>query len=751
MKSLAISTRTALPALVIALLFLVALVFKGAVTSAPSVALTKAETGFDATAAIARLATILGDESPHPVDSPANDAVRERLLAQIVALGYEPQVRDDFACRGAKQWGGASCARVRNVLFRAGPEGGNAVMVASHYDSVPAGPGAADDGIGIASALEIAARLKGRTLSKPVIFLFTDGEEVGLLGATSFVRTDPWAKDVALAINLEARGTGGPAIMFQTSTPNGREMAALSHKRVRTIANSMAADIYRTLPNDTDATEFLAKKYDVLNFAIIDPVARYHTPLDSLKYLEPASVGHMGGAALAAVEGHLAAGPDKASEPHNIYSDVLGRFMIVMPQLWGFALLAFGFIAAGFSFATNGPKGAVRAFLAPVLSTLIAGGIGFGCLFLIATLRPESDWWGGTPMAAKIAIYSASALAMVLALWACRAVSRARVAAAGWLWLSGLFLALAFVSPGAMILVAPAAGLFGLIVIIGSMVKSKFPNLLAWLGLFPAVLLLVMILPVLDFAEVGLGFDMGWGLGALAALIGFVALVPFVGEEVGLGEVSLALVVPLVAGIAWAYLAPAYNRDIPRPLNLQHVHGQDAHNWVLTPGTQEPPAAMAALAPFKKAIVPGNDVERFAAPAPIATDPVIAAKLEIVSEVQSGTNRLLTLRITSTNADEIGVFVPKEALLTRLTTGSTASVQPVEFEAGARKTFRCVGRACAEWEMQVLVGPAQSNWTIKTLKRGHGPEGNALQEARPDIAQPVQGGDVRIRAIEVPV
>lgn len=751
MKSHAIPSRTALPALLAAFLFLIALVFKGAVTEAPSVAVTKAETGFDATVAIARLTNILGDERPHPVDSPANDAVRERLLAQIVALGYEPQVRDDFTCSGAKRWGGASCARVRNVLFRAGPVGGNAVMVASHYDSVPAGPGAGDDGIGVSSALEIAARLKGRTLTKPVIFLFTDGEEAGLLGAASFVRTDPWAKDVALAINLEARGTGGPAIMFQTSTPNGREMAALTHKRVRTVANSMAADIYRTLPNDTDATEFLAKNYDVLNFAIIDPVARYHTPLDSLKYLEPKSVGHMGGAALAAVEGHLAGGPVQATEPHTIYSDVLGRFMIVMPQIWGVALLGFGFIGAVVSFVTNGRGGAVRALIAPIASAVIGAGIGFGGLFLIATLRPEGSWWGATPMAARIIVYSAATLAIVIALWACRGAPRARVVSAGWLWLTGLFLGLSFIAPGAMILVAPAAGGFGLVAIFGFLVKAKFPDLMAWLALFPAILLLVMILPVLDFAEVGLGFDMGWGFGALAALIGFVALVPFVGTDIGLGKVGLALILPLVAGLAWASFAPAYSRDIPRPLNVQHIHGQDAHNWVLTPGVEAPPPTMGALAPFKKTKVPGNDVERFASAAPLRTSPVAGASVEILDQSQNGTNRLLTLRITSTDADEVGVLVPADAKLIRFIAGSSAGARPVEFDATGAKTFRCVGRACRVWDMQVLVGSAASNWTLKTLKRGLGPQGDALLSARPSAAQPVQGGDVGIRAVNVPI
>ena len=100
-----------------------------------------AKSEFDADRALERLARILGDERPHTVDTDANDAVRERLLGEIRAIGFEPEVRDDFACRPATRWNAVSCARVRNVVFRTGPDDGQAIMVMSHYDSVAAGPG----------------------------------------------------------------------------------------------------------------------------------------------------------------------------------------------------------------------------------------------------------------------------------------------------------------------------------------------------------------------------------------------------------------------------------------------------------------------------------------------------------------------------------------------------------------------------------------------------------------------------------
>ena len=117
---------------------------------------------FDSTRAFEMLSRILGDERPHPVDSDANDAVRARLLKEIRSLGFEPIVRDEFHCGGGHNYLG--CARVRNVLFWVTEPGSDAILVASHYDSVPAGPGAADDGAGVVSSLEIARLLKDKQL-----------------------------------------------------------------------------------------------------------------------------------------------------------------------------------------------------------------------------------------------------------------------------------------------------------------------------------------------------------------------------------------------------------------------------------------------------------------------------------------------------------------------------------------------------------------------------------------------------------
>ena len=102
-------------------LMLIAMAVKGSLIALPSPPVAEASDGFDANRAAARLQRILGDERPHPVDSAANDGVRERLIAEMRAVGLSPRLTDDFACNGFPRTRSVSCARVRNLVATIGP------------------------------------------------------------------------------------------------------------------------------------------------------------------------------------------------------------------------------------------------------------------------------------------------------------------------------------------------------------------------------------------------------------------------------------------------------------------------------------------------------------------------------------------------------------------------------------------------------------------------------------------------------
>jgi Zn-dependent M28 family amino/carboxypeptidase len=64
---------------------------------------------------------------------------------------------------------------------------GRFILLGAHYDSVPGSPGADDNGSAVAVCLECARLLK-ENQSGPVLIVFFNREEDGLLGSREFVR-----------------------------------------------------------------------------------------------------------------------------------------------------------------------------------------------------------------------------------------------------------------------------------------------------------------------------------------------------------------------------------------------------------------------------------------------------------------------------------------------------------------------------------------------------------------------------------
>ena len=286
---------------------------KGLLVQPPALRQHNAAGEFDAARAKARLAFILGDQRPHPADSVADDAVRGRVADQLVRMGLQPLVREQVACNELYKQRGVACARVNNIIAIMGPATGKALLLNAHYDSTPVGPAASDDGAGVATLLEVAADLKGQSLKRPVILLFNEGEELGLVGARAFL-ADPLSGDVDSLINLEARGVRGPVNMFETSRPNGAPIGVFSTAVKRPIANSLSTDVYRLMPNYTDVNSFSERGWLTLNLAPIGNETRYHSPGDDIAALDLATLQHMGDQTLALTKALANGTPPESSD-----------------------------------------------------------------------------------------------------------------------------------------------------------------------------------------------------------------------------------------------------------------------------------------------------------------------------------------------------------------------------------------------------------------------------------------------------
>jgi hypothetical protein len=286
---------------------------------------------FSAARALDMLRKILGDESPHPAGSLANDQVRERLVAQLRELGLTVQ---KHPCTILTARRSSLC----NVLARLpdSSAAGQPLVLATHYDSVDAGPGAADAGSCVATLLETARALQhGEPLSRPVYLLFTDGEEKGLLGAASFVKEHSLSGEKPFVLNFEARGSSGPSLMYETHGGNLATIAWLSRCLPSPCFTSSAyVTVYRTMPNDTDFSAFAKAGWTGLNFAFIQHAHNYHTAQDTLANLNPRSVQHHGENALQIARRVAGSAeiPLRASDEDAVFFDLMSTFVVYFPE-----------------------------------------------------------------------------------------------------------------------------------------------------------------------------------------------------------------------------------------------------------------------------------------------------------------------------------------------------------------------------------------------------------------------------------
>lgn len=318
-------------------------------------------------------------------DAPANEFSGARALRHLEVIAREPRVPGTQAHAQARQYildnmkGFGLEARqhdgtaVSNVVARlAGTKGGGkAVVLVAHYDTVPQSPGVGDDGYGVATLLETARALKaGRPTINDVLFLFTDGEERGLLGAKAFVNGDAWGGLSGLVLNFDARGDSGSFLMFQTSGPDMRLAEVFGRAGPSPVANSLMSDIYRMLPNDTDFTVFADAGVPGLNFACIDGFHAYHKPADNLGNGDVRTLQHAGSQALALARGFGDADLNSDVEGRAVYFDILRATLVRYPQEWALPLVLFagllllGLVAYGLSKRRLTASGLAQGLLA---------------------------------------------------------------------------------------------------------------------------------------------------------------------------------------------------------------------------------------------------------------------------------------------------------------------------------------------------------------------------------------------------
>lgn len=356
--------------------------------------------GFSAARAVKDIEVI--SKEHHSVAHPEERAaVREYLVQRLEQLGADTvmQYRYD-SLTGPKNKHVVYTFDAVNVLAEFAPadiQDPTYLLMVAHYDSRYSQPmpkdtvwsyGAADDGYGVSVILEtVSQALKYRQDWKQGIkVLFTDAEEVGMMGMTAIWENDREVFDnVGFMINIEARGPWGPALLFETCPGNEKVMDLYAKAAKYPFTYSLTTVVYGFMPNFTDFT-IVKDEIPGMNFSTIADINHYHTDLDNFSNISAKSIQHYGAQIEPVTREYLTdevyADRDffKAQDDTvNFTIPVLGLFNFSKGQYMVLNIIVF--ILFLLVFALEGVRGRLKAIKVFKASLAILG-IGIGVLVL---------------------------------------------------------------------------------------------------------------------------------------------------------------------------------------------------------------------------------------------------------------------------------------------------------------------------------------------------------------------------------
>jgi hypothetical protein len=696
------------------------------------------------------LARILGPERPHPVSTPEDIAMRGRIMKELASLGIPARIYSGFACNAEERYGLLSCATVNDVIGEIGPGEGKAILLMAHYDSVPAGPGAADDASSVAAIIESARALRTdrQQFRHPILALFTDGEEAGMIGAAAFLHDPRLRARVGAVINAEARGNHGRSLLFETSAGNGRLIDLYAHSLAKYAASSLYEEIYRFLPNDTDLTLFIRDGFPSFNLAFTENVAQYHTALDTRANLDPQSVQQQGDNILELARGLEQTDFAQLKGADEIYVDLLGRAFLHIPKQLAFplSLAAFLMLSAAACLARGEPIG-TKAWAAAFAITpaLVLGAAIAGLLLYVLAqyLSGTPDPSYAHPTVLRLAF--ASAIGALTLLVARFAPPRA-VAAACWLWMAGLGILVALLLPG----FAPYFLIPSCITAVLFFVAALLPG--GWEGTAGQGIILFSAAPAL-LLWVGLGAEgetvMGLKLHPLVTIpiaLGLTTLVPlFAARRLPRFGGAVAAILALAA-IALAMLAgrePAFTASAPQRLNITYVENGGHARWAAD-ALSPIPESMRAVADFTikpQRLSPFAWSSLYLAPAGVARDPSPVAHLLTNQRTRDGWHVTIAVQ-GSSRAQQMFLVLGKPHGLKAIDVNDCHFAVPPEWASRDRVVIACMSRDCAAMRLGfALTSPAPLDVVFGEQRFGLPPAAGLLLAARPKTAVTSQNGD----------
>ena len=524
-------------------------------------------------------------KAPHYIGTSEHTRVREYLIGQLEELGLETQVQEGFVIN--PKW--KSLDKPKNIIAQIkGSENGKSLLLLSHYDSaLTPSYGASDAGSGVVTILETlrAYKASGKKPKNDIIVLFTDAEEVGLDGARLFVNKHPWAKNVGIALNFEARGSGGPSNMIvETNGGNKNLIKAFMEAAVTfPVASSLMYSIYKMLPNDTDSTVLReGADIDGFFFAFIDDHYDYHTANDTYDNLDVNTLQHQGEYLLPLV--HYFSVSDlnqlKSLDDH-VYINLPFFKMISYPFTWVFPMLLiaivlfFGLIIYGLRKRVLSGNGVLRGFIPFTLAIIFSGILGFYGWKLILLMYPQYQeiqhgfTYNGHTYISFFVLLSLGVLFGIYYKFS-KKINVANLLIAPLVFWILINIGVATYLKGASFFIIPVfLGLLSLWVLI----RQYRPNLIL-LTVIGSIAIFIFA-PLVQFFPVGLGLKMLVGSCLFTALL-FGILLPVFGFYKFKKVLAIFFVIVASLFFIKAHLSSNFSPDRQKPNSL--VYYQDADN-----------------------------------------------------------------------------------------------------------------------------------------------------------------------------
>ena len=281
---------------------------------------------------------------PHPMGTAANDSVRNYIVSACRRLNLDVEQRPWQL--SVRFYGMLAAQGINIAATLHGTSGANRkkILVMGHYDSEPNALGAGDDGSACAAMLESARALQaGTPLPCDVIFLFTNGEEEGLLGAEAFSRDSAQWKDIGLVLNFDGRGDAGKCLMFRTSADNRWIIDEYARASVHHGAGSLYSELFKLLPNNTDFTPLQKTHIPGLDYAFAEGFIHYHNLTDDVDNIDKDMMQDQGDNMLGSIRhfAQLDLGSPSVNTPNTntTYFDLLGNLLIHYSSSVNFVLL----------------------------------------------------------------------------------------------------------------------------------------------------------------------------------------------------------------------------------------------------------------------------------------------------------------------------------------------------------------------------------------------------------------------------